>query len=124
MAQKDVTHLIDDLDGKEANEAVSFGLGGAAEVDGIDNPVLHFVPENYLSPFESGAADAMLAALGKRCGIHLTRESREHVAAACAYLPYWMRMAGSYIHRQIDLDERPVTIELDMVAPLCMEFAA
>jgi len=29
MAQKVVTHLIDDLDGKEANETVSFGLDGA-----------------------------------------------------------------------------------------------
>lgn len=34
MAQKVVTHLLDDLDGKQADETVSFGLDGALyEID-------------------------------------------------------------------------------------------
>lgn len=95
----------------------------AAEIEGVENPVLHFVPENYLTPFEPGAAVSMLGALGKRCGVILDNDARAYVASACAYLPYWMRMAGSYIHRHLDLEDRPIEAGIEQVRPLCDEFA-
>ncbi len=94
-----------------------------AEIDGTENSVLHFVPEDYLSPFANAAADAMINALGKRCGLILSQEARGIVAQTSAYLPYWMRMAGSYLHRHVDVEGRPVNIDVRLVTQLCQEFA-
>lgn len=94
-----------------------------AEIDDIENSVLHFVPEDYLSPFADAAADAMLNALGKRCGLALSSEARSVIAQTSAYLPYWMRMAGSYVHRHIDIDGRPAEVDSAMATSLCREFA-
>lgn len=94
-----------------------------AEIGGVENSVLHFVPEDYLTPFAPGAADAMISALGKRCGLAFSANDRELIARTAAYLPYWIRMAGSFIHRRVDVDERPVTLESTNVADLCHDFA-
>ena len=94
-----------------------------AEIEGTENSVLHFVPEDYLSPFADAAADAMVNALGKRCGLTLSREARGIVAQTSAYLPYWMRMAGSYVHRHIDVEGRPVEVDGRLVTQLCREFS-
>ncbi|SFT99941.1 hypothetical protein SAMN05660657_04586 [Geodermatophilus amargosae] len=94
-----------------------------AEIDGVENSVLHFVPEDYLSPFAEQAADAMINALGKRCGLAFTRDAREALAQASAYLPYWIRMAGSYVHRHIEVEGRPAEVDARLVSQLCNEFA-
>jgi hypothetical protein len=94
-----------------------------AEIEGIENSALHFIPEEYLSPFAGDAADAMIAALGKRCGLQFTLEGREIIAATAAYLPFWMRMTGSYIHRHVEVEGRPVELSDDVVRDLCGEFA-
>jgi hypothetical protein len=65
----------------------------------------------------------MIAALGKRCGLQFSHKGREIVAATSAYLPYWMRMAGSYIHRHVDLEDRPAELGDDTVRDLCSEFS-
>ncbi len=94
-----------------------------AEIDGTENSVLHFVPEEYLSPFAGDAADAMINALGKRCGLTLARDARAVIAQTSAYLPYWMRMAGSYVHRHVEVEGRPTEIDVHLVTQLCREFA-
>ncbi|MFG1940326.1 ATP-binding protein [Micromonospora tulbaghiae] len=95
-----------------------------AEIQGVENSVLHFVPEDYLSPFEPGAADAMLKALSRRCGLQLTSEGRAIVSSTAAYMPYWIRMVGSYVHRHVGIDGRPVELDTDVLRELCYEFAA
>ncbi len=94
-----------------------------AEIGGTENSVLHFVPEDYLSPFADAAADAMLNALGKRCGLTITTEARSVIAKTSAYLPYWMRMAGSYVHRHVEIEGRPTEVDAAMATDLCREFA-
>jgi len=94
-----------------------------AEIDGVENSVVHFVPEDYLSPFADGAADSMIKALGKRCGLQFTPEARRTIAATSAYMPYWIRMAGSYIHRQVNMDDRPIELDAAVTADLCRQFA-
>lgn len=94
-----------------------------AEIAGIENSALHFIPEEYLSPFTAGAADAMLKTLGKRCGLQFTSNGRNIIASTAAYQPYWMRMLGSYIHRHVELEERPVELSDQIVQELCEEFA-
>ncbi|WP_392670611.1 hypothetical protein [Streptomyces sp. LN785] len=94
-----------------------------AEIEGIENSVLHFVPEDYLSPFADGAADSMIKALGKRCGLQFPPQGRKEIAVTAAYLPYWMRMVGSYIHRHVELASRPLMLESEVIASLCQEFA-
>ncbi len=94
-----------------------------AEIYGTENSVLHFVPEDYLSPFPDAAADAMLNALGKRCGLTLSKEARRVIAETSAHLPYWMRMAGSYVHRNVEIEGRPVEVDAARATGICQEFA-
>lgn len=65
----------------------------------------------------------MINALGKRCGLSFTRDARSILAQTSAYLPYWIRMAGSYIHRHIEIEERPVEVDSNLATQLCNEFA-
>ncbi|OZD82147.1 hypothetical protein CH273_10045 [Rhodococcus sp. 05-339-2] len=95
-----------------------------AEIAEVENPVLHFVPENYLSPFPDGAADSMIKTLGNRCGLQFSKKSRDQIATAAAGLPFWIRMLGSFIHRSVDIDSRPLQLEDDLVSELCIEFAS
>lgn len=94
-----------------------------AEIDGTENSVLHFVPEDYLSPFADEAADAMINALAKRCGLTLSKEARGVLAQTSAYLPYWMRMAGSFVHRHVEVEGRPTEVDVRLATQLCLEFA-
>ncbi len=64
--------------------------------DGIENSVLHFVPEGYLAPFARQASKQMIKDLCKRCGLVLSDEDQDLFAATCGDFPYWIRLAGSY----------------------------
>lgn len=92
-------------------------------INGVENAVLHFVPEDYLAPFARTASNSMIRDLGNRCGLHFTSEARELLAEVCGDFPFWMRMAGSHIHRAIDIDSRPVDVTPDMIEPLLSEFS-
>lgn len=94
-----------------------------AEIDGTENSVLHFVPEDYLSPFAEAAAVAMINALGKRSGLIFTKDASKVLARTAAYLPYWMRMAGSFVHRRVEVEGRPVEVDVHLIESLCQEFA-
>lgn len=94
-----------------------------AEIGGVENSVLHFVPEDYLGPFPDAAADAMITTLAKRCGLMFDADGRRSLAQATGYFPYWIRMAGSYIHRRVEIDGRPTSLDARIVAELLAEFS-
>lgn len=91
-------------------------------IAGEENPVLHFVPEEYLGPFTLGAADAMIKTLGTRCGLSFDADSRGLIGDACGWFPFWMRELGSFLHRAVELDARPADLGIDEVQTLVAEF--
>lgn len=93
-------------------------------VEGVENPVLQFLPDNYLGPFADEATDAMLRDLGRRCGIQWESESRKLIATVCGNLPFWVRLAGSYVHRAIAIDARPVVLDRVQTEILLNQFVA
>lgn len=90
--------------------------------EGIENAVLHFVPEGYLGPFSRQGSKQMIKDLCKRCGLVLTDADQDKVAEVCGDFPYWIRLAGSYIHRAIDIQGRPRTLDPELVTHLLSEF--
>lgn len=90
--------------------------------DGIENSVLHFVPEGYIGPFARQGSMQMIRELCKRCGLVLSDADREKVAETCGDFPYWIRLAGSYLHRAIDIQDRPRTVDSELVTQLLSEF--
>lgn len=90
----------------------------------VENPVLQFLPDACLAPFERGATEAMLRDLGKRCGLQWTDAARTAVAEACGDFPYWVRLAGSYMHRAIPLEGRPALLDETKVGPMLEQFVA
>jgi hypothetical protein len=59
----------------------------------------------------------MLKDLGRRCGLVFDAPARELIADVGGDVPFWVRMAGSHIHRGIEVEGRPTDI-----APLLEEF--
>lgn len=90
--------------------------------EGIENSVLHFVPEGYLAPFARHASKQMIKDLSKRCGLVLSDEDQDLFAATCGDFPYWIRLAGSYLHRTIDIQGRPRTIDRSLLEKLLKDF--
>lgn len=90
--------------------------------EGIENAVLHFVPEGYLGPFARQASKQMVKDLCRRCGLVLSDEDQDYFAETCGDFPYWIRLAGSYLHRAIDIQGRPRTIERDLLRKLLSDF--
>ncbi|RKR28000.1 AAA+ ATPase superfamily predicted ATPase [Acidovorax sp. 93] len=90
--------------------------------DEIENAVLHFVPEGYLTPFARHASKQMIKDLCKRCGLVLSNDDQDRVAETCGDFPYWIRLAGSYIHRSIDIQGRPRSVDSTLISRLLSEF--
>lgn len=90
--------------------------------DGIENSVLHFVPEGYLAPFARHASKQMIKDLCRRCGLVLCDDDFDKFAQVCGDFPYWIRLAGSYIHRSTDIQGRPRALDSELLAKLLSEF--
>ena len=90
--------------------------------DGIENSVLHFVPEGYLAPFARQASQQMIKDLCKRCGLVFADADKDRLAETCGDFPYWIRLAGSYIHRAIDIQGRPRSVDSALFTRLLSEF--
>lgn len=90
--------------------------------EGIENAVLHFVPEGYLAPFARQASKQMLKDLCRRCGLIFTDYDFDRIAEVCGDFPYWIRLAGSYIHRAIDIQGRPRSVDSDLLQRLLSDF--
>lgn len=96
----------------------------AEQIEGVENAVLHFVPEEYLSPFAPGAASAMIRDLGARCGLRFDDEAKRLIGEVAGYFPFWIRMLGSHLHHGIDVESRPLEVGSAVVEPLVNEFLA
>lgn len=94
----------------------------AESVDGVENAALAFIPESYLSPFARKATVEMIKTLARTCGLQMDEAVCNAIAAACSDIPFWTRKACSYIHRQIDIGERPCQLSLPRVEPLIAQF--
>ena len=91
-------------------------------IDGIENSVLAFVPEEYLSPMPTGASVAMLKRLGKIAGLQFDDEAAEYVAKASGNMPYWSRKCASYINRKIPVADRPCEVKKDRIESMISSF--
>ena len=72
-----------------------------------ENSARRLVPDEYLPPFTRAASIAMVMALGSRCGLEFSESDAAVLAQLCGDLPYWMRQAGSFIHRSLPVARRP-----------------
>lgn len=91
-------------------------------IDGIENAALAFVPEDYLSPLQLAASTAMIKTLARTSGLIFTQASCEAVAECCSNIPFWIRKACSYVHRNIPVEGRPYALNEDEVLGLLDAF--
>lgn len=92
------------------------------EINGIENSVLSFIPEEYLSPLPRGASTAMIKKVGRMGGLSFTAEALNLIAQEAADMPYWIRKACSFIHRNIAIDLRPIQLDENRISPLLETF--
>lgn len=91
-------------------------------VNGVENAVLSFIPEEYLSPLAPTAIAAMIRSISKVAGLSFDDSTAEWIGYSCGNMPYWTRKACSYIHRHIDVRDRPCTVPRETVERLVGEF--
>lgn len=91
-------------------------------VDGVENAVLAFIPEEYLSPLAPNASAAMIRSIAKVAGLSFEDSTAEWIGAACGNMPYWTRKACSYVHRHVDIRERPCLVPRETAERLVKEF--
>lgn len=110
-------------------KSFSLLLGGVSthwftvdEIDGVENAALSFIPEEFLSPMPKGATVAMLRRLGKVAGISFSESAAEWIADETGNMPYWARKCCSYIHRQIPVSDRPISLERTDVETFVEQF--
>lgn len=110
---------------------VSLLIGGVStywftveSIDAVENAALAFIPEEYLSPMPEGATVAMLKRLGRISGLQLEDSAAEAIARATANMPYWSRKCCSYIHRQVPISERPLSLNRERTITLIEKFVA
>ncbi len=77
-------------------------------VDGVENAALSFVPEEYLSPLPRGAAVAMIKRLSRVSGLIFSDRVSRRIAEVSGDMPFWVRKSCSYIHRRINIEDRPL----------------
>ena len=111
------------------NTRLSLLIGGVStywfsvpEIDGVENAALAFVPEEFLSPMPTRASAAMLRRLGKVSGLMIAENAARYIAQSTGNIPFWSRKCASFIHRHIDYDIRPVSVEKPEVVPLVERF--
>ena len=91
-------------------------------INGIENAALSFIPEEYLTPLARNATIAMIQKLSRSSGLIFPRDSANAVSAQCSDMPFWVRKACSYIHRQVEIQCRPITLDLARVETYLSEF--
>ncbi len=91
-------------------------------VDGVENAALAFLPEEYLAPMSRGASVAMIQSLGRTSGLVFEEAAAGYIAEACSFLPFWIRKAGSFVHRHTEVESRPVTVTLAQAKLLAEAF--
>lgn len=92
------------------------------QVEGIENAALAFIPEEFLSPMPTGATVAMLRRLGRVAGITFSDDAATWISEETGNMPYWARKCCSFIHRQISVSSRPLSLTQADVAPIVETF--
>jgi hypothetical protein len=92
------------------------------QIDGVENAVLSFIPEEYLSPLAPIAIVGMIRSISRTAGLSFDDSTAEFIGQACGNMPYWTRKACSYIHRNIDVRDRPCIVLNETVERLIGEF--
>ena len=93
-------------------------------IDGVENAALAFIPEEYLSPLQPNASIAMIRTLARTSGLQFSTDAATYVASACSNIPFWIRKACSYVHRNIPIEVRPYDINSEEVQNLVETFMA
>lgn len=91
-------------------------------INGIENAVLAFIPDEYLSPLAPNASTAMIRSTSKVAGLSFDDATAEWIGNACGNMPYWTRKACSHIHRHVDVLDRPCTVPKETVERLIHDF--
>lgn len=91
-------------------------------INDIENAALAFIPEEYLMPLSRGASIPMIKTLARTSGIMFSDDNSNLIAETCSDVPFWIRKACSYIHRQIDISNRPVEIDNELLKKYLEEF--
>ncbi|MCY4539447.1 MAG: hypothetical protein OXE52_14605 [Chloroflexi bacterium] len=91
-------------------------------IENVENAALAFIPEEYLSPLPTDATKAMIKRLSRASGIVFDEDARKNIATVAADMPYWVRKACSFIHRNIRIEIRPYTPNANETARLLREF--
>lgn len=94
----------------------------AESIDGIENSALTFIPEEYLGPLPRGASIAMVKNMARVSGLVFDEENADPIADTCGDVPFWIRKACSFIHRQIDIQRRPLRPTSEEIKSLLSEF--
>jgi hypothetical protein len=94
----------------------------AESIEGVENAALSFIPEEYLLPLAPGASISMIRSISKVAGLAFDESTAEWIGGACGNMPYWTRKACSYIHRHIDVRDRPCTVPQETVERLVKDF--
>ncbi|MBS4713883.1 hypothetical protein [Aeromonas caviae] len=91
-------------------------------IEGVENAVLAFIPDEYLSPLAPIASAAMIRSTSKVAGLTFDDATAEWIGNACGNMPYWTRKACSYIHRHIDIRDRPCVVQRETAERLVRSF--
>ncbi len=91
-------------------------------INGQENAALSFIPEEYLGPLQLGASASMIKSLARTAGLVFESKISEEVAEVCSNVPFWIRKACSFIHRNIPIDKRPYILSADEVGSLLSAF--
>jgi len=79
-------------------------------VNGIQNPLFSIVQSEYLQGLDEDDARTMIRTLGRRMGIKFEHEAIKMLYDQYNGHPMLLRLACSYINRQYDSQNRPITI--------------
>lgn len=91
-------------------------------IQDIENAALSFIPEEYLSPLSRGACIPMIKSLARTSGIQFSEDNSNLISETCSDMPFWIRKACSYIHRQIDTTDRPTEIDQQVLKSYLIDF--
>ena len=79
-------------------------------IDGVQNPLFGIVQSEYLQGLSAEDARMMIRTLGKRMGLKFEYDAIELLYKQYNGHPMLLRMACSYINRQNEISNRPITI--------------
>lgn len=91
-------------------------------ISGVENAALSLIPEEYLSPLQRGASIAMIRDIARTCGLQFNEDNADPIASSCCNIPFWIRKACSYIHRNIDVQSRPLNPDKGRIQSLLDAF--